>query len=139
MGEIRVKNTHNSREYNETDLVLVQQIWLCFLILFLYLYIHITCLIDTTSKKENNAYTNMKVITSTKESNHEIKLRHNKDLFPNILLLSIVVSVDVDYADLNAKLKKFDSAKRLCQNVAQLLFALDELHLDLTIFCELPD
>jgi hypothetical protein len=76
----------------------------------------------------------MKVITSTKESNHEIKLRHNKDLFSNILLLSIVVSIDVDYADLNAKLQKFDSAKRLCQNVAQLLFAPDELHLDSIIF-----
>jgi hypothetical protein len=38
----------------------------------------------------------MKVITSTKESNHGIRLGHNKDLFPNILLLSLVVSVDVD-------------------------------------------
>jgi hypothetical protein len=34
-------------------------------------------------KKESNTYTNRKVITSTKESNHGIGLGHNKDLFPN--------------------------------------------------------
>jgi hypothetical protein len=37
-----------------------------------------------------------KVITSPKESNYGIKLGHNKDLFSNILLLSLVVSVDID-------------------------------------------
>jgi hypothetical protein len=47
-------------------------------------------------KKESNAYTNRKVITSTQESNHEIGLEHNKNLFPNILLISLVVSADVD-------------------------------------------
>jgi hypothetical protein len=42
-GEIRVKeNTYNSHEYNGTDLVLVHQIWLHFLIAFLYLYRPIT-------------------------------------------------------------------------------------------------
>jgi hypothetical protein len=76
-----------------------------------------TCLIDATYKKESNAYTNRKVINYTKESNHRIRLGHNKDLFPNILLLSIVVFIDIDYTDLSAKLQKFNSAKRLCQNV----------------------
>jgi hypothetical protein len=47
-------------------------------------------------EKKSNNYTNRKVITLTKESNHEIGLRHNNDLFPNILLLSLVVSVNVD-------------------------------------------
>jgi hypothetical protein len=57
---------------------------------------YIVCLIDATYVKESNAYTNRKVITPTKESNHRIGLGHNKDLFPNILLLSLVVSVDID-------------------------------------------
>jgi hypothetical protein len=46
--------------------------------------------------KKNNTYTNRKVITFTKKSNHIIRLGHNKDLLPNILLLSLVVFVDVD-------------------------------------------
>lgn len=66
-------------------------------------------------------------------------MKHNKDLFPNILLLSLIVSVDVDYADLSVKLQKFHSDKRFCQNVAQLLVAPDELHLDSTIFYGLSD
>jgi hypothetical protein len=65
-------------------------------------------------------------------------LGYNKDLFFNILLISLVVFIDVDYVDLNAKLQKFDSAKMLYQNVAQLLFASDELHIDSIIFCGLP-
>jgi hypothetical protein len=49
-----------------------------------------------STKKKSNAYTNKKVITFTKESNYIIGLRHNKGLFSNILLLSIVVSIDDD-------------------------------------------
>jgi hypothetical protein len=57
---------------------------------------YITYLIDATDEKESNVYTNRKVITPTKKSNHGIRLRHNKDLFSNILLLSLIVSVDAD-------------------------------------------
>jgi hypothetical protein len=38
-------------------------------------------------KQESNAYINRKVITSTKKSNYRIGLGHNKNLFPNILLV----------------------------------------------------
>jgi hypothetical protein len=99
----------------------VQQIWLCFLVVLLCLYRYIIYLIDTTYKKKvMTTQTNRKVITSTKESNHEIELWHNKDLFSNILL-SLFVSIDVDYVDLSAKLQKFDSVKEAlseCRPVA---------------------
>jgi hypothetical protein len=38
----------------------------------------------------------MKVITHTKKSNHRFRLGHNKDLFHNILLISLVVSFDIN-------------------------------------------
>jgi hypothetical protein len=49
------------------------------------------------------------------------------------------VSADIDQADLSTKLMKFDSAKRLRQNVTQLFFALDELYLHQAIFYGLSD
>jgi hypothetical protein len=48
------------------------------------------------TKRKNNIYTNRKVITSTKESNHKIKLGHNKDLFPNIAHLDSSNSAHLD-------------------------------------------
>jgi hypothetical protein len=50
-----------------------------------------------------------------------------KGYFPNNLLLSNVVSADINQVDLSAKLMKFISVQWLRQNVPHLLFALDEL------------
>jgi hypothetical protein len=103
VGEIRAENTHTTHVNTMKPISFWCSKLGCIFWLYSSVYIdllhekqYITCLIDATYKKESNAYINRKVITSTKKSNHRIGLKHSNDLFPNILLLSLVVSVDID-------------------------------------------
>jgi len=50
-----------------------------------------------------------------------------------------MLPIYIDKTNLGAKLLKFDSAKRLCQNITELFFTPDEIHIDQTIVCGLPD